>query len=660
MSQPKEDALALWGVVRSWWARGWLRVPLLVVAVFLAYWPCLQGGFVWDDDAWTLQLAGLFQNLSGLGVIWSRLTALQQFYPLTATSFWLDYQLWGFWTAPYHVENVLLHLLAAWLFWKLLKRLEVAGAGLAAGILALHPLMVESVAWITERKNVLSLALFLGASLAYGRFANFWRTPTACGLRRRAVDRTAAAVGQASRLRWFRGRDALMAGGTPAPLPAGALAPSGDQAPSRRDWRAYGWALLLFLGADLAKATAFAFPAVVLLLCWWKRGRLRWRADVLPTLPFFAVSIGLGLVTSWLERTHVGAKGPDWEISFAERCLVAGRALWFYVGKLLWPADLCFIYPRWAPEARSLAGWLWPLAVLVALASLWLLRRRIGRGPLAGALFFVGTLLPLLGFVNGYFMRYSFVCDHWCYLPSLGLIALGAALVARLAERGQRPAVAYGFGAIVLPVLTVLTFRQSTMYSDAETLYRTTLAKNPKADLAQNNLGLLLLKARQVDEAIVCFRRAVESRPSSAHAHNNLANALRLTGQLREAAGHYETALKLEPDNPGTCSNLAMLLAASPDAALRNGARAVALAQRANQLTGGSNAVVLGALAAAYAEDGRFAQAVATARRALELAFQGQNSQLAQVLQMQLELYEAGSPFHEPARADTPGRQGDE
>ena len=232
---------------------------LVAAAAFLAYWPCLRGEFIWDDDAWTTNLAELFHSLSGLRAIWSWPTPLQQYYPLTATTFWIDYQLWGFWTVPYHVENVLLHLLAAGLFWRLLKRLEVPGAGLAAVILVLHPLMVESVAWITERKNVLSLALFLGALLAYGRFANLW----AAGPKR-------------------------------ASLPGGPSAAGADPPCVSRNWGAWACALLLFLAAYVAKATTFAFPAVVLLLCWWKRGRLRWRQDVLPTLPFFAASLRAG------------------------------------------------------------------------------------------------------------------------------------------------------------------------------------------------------------------------------------------------------------------------------------------------------------------------------------------------------------------------------
>jgi hypothetical protein len=241
----------------------------LGLAILFAYFPCLNGTFVWDDASWTLNLAKYFQGLSGLGTIWTHLTVLQQYYPLTGTCFWIDYQLWGFWTLPYHVENVLLHILAAFLFFKLLDRLMVPGASFAAALFALHPMMVESVAWITERKNVLSLVLFLAGLLSYGRFTAFW----------------------------------------------GAGAASGGKNPGIVGRQAYAYALLLFLAAYLAKATAFAFPAVVLLICWWKRGVLRWRQDVAPTLPFFAIGVGLGLLTFWVERNHVGAKGPDWDLS---------------------------------------------------------------------------------------------------------------------------------------------------------------------------------------------------------------------------------------------------------------------------------------------------------------------------------------------------------
>src|SRR5580658_6605696 len=375
-------------MMKESWRTRLLGLIVIVLLGVLSYWPALSGQFVWDDNSWTTEILPILRDFSGLEKIWFQPTALQQYYPLSGTTFWIDYHLWGFHPLPYHVENILLHLTSAILFWQLLRKLQVPGAWLAGAIFAIHPVMVESVAWITERKNVLSMVLFLSSLLAYGRFSGYWNEPE-----------------------------------------------------PKRDWWAWGLALVLFCAALLAKATAFSLPGVLLLICWWKRGTIRFKRDVLPTLPFFVISIGFCLGTSWLEKNHVGAKGPDWQISFPARCLIAGRAIWFYVGKLLWPSQLCFIYPRWHLNTGSWRQWMFPISVLAILLTLWQLRHRIGRGPLTACLFFIGTLFPALGFMNAYFMTYSFVCDHWVYLSSLGLFALSAALAVKAADRFQlRPA----------------------------------------------------------------------------------------------------------------------------------------------------------------------------------------------------------------------------
>ena len=264
------------------------------------------------------------------------------------------------------------------------------------------------------------------------------------------------------------------------------------------------------------------------------------------------------------------------------------------------------------------------------------------------ALYFGGTLFPVSGFMNAYFMRYSFVCDHWSYLSSLAPIALGAALATQGARRLGIARPGCALAAVTLALFAMLTRWQSAMYRDSETLFRTTLSCNPAADMAHNNLGLLLFRTGQVDEALTHFRKAVELRPDSAHAHNNLANSLRLTGSVREAIAQYELSLKLEPANARTWNNLATLLACSWDASVRNGKRAVESAQRASQLAGGSDPFTLGTLAAAFAEAGRFQEAVDTTQRAIELASQHSNPQLASALSSQLDLYRAGLPFHEP------------
>jgi Flp pilus assembly protein TadD len=696
---------------------------LIVLLVFLAYFPALRGGFVWDDDSWTTNIIGLLRDTSGLHLIWFQPTALQQYYPLSGTTFWLDYQFWNFWTTPYHVENVLLHALAALLFWRLLCRLQVPGAWLAAAIFALHPVMVESVAWITERKNVLSLALYLGALLAYLRYAQ----------------------GVAS------GKWQVTRPETVTPMPDS----------SRVTCHVslfYGLAFVLFLGALLAKTTTFSLPAVVLLIVWWQRGQIRWRADVLPTLPFFALALGLCAVTAWLEKYHVGAQGSDFDLTFPQRCLVAGRAFWLYLGHLFWPAKLCFVYPRWQPNPGSARQWLYPVTAIGALFTLWLARGRIGRGPVTALFFFVGTLFPVLGFMNAYGMRYSFVWDHWVYLSALGIIALVAALVVRVGESLRTPAMIYGFAGIVLPGLAVLTWRQAGMYTDTETLWQRTLVQNPDCWMAHNNLGVLLRnqgrieeamehcqKAFQLnpnyaespdslgtalaaqgrfDEAIEYYRKAIQINPNYADALNSLGIALAAEGRFNEAIENYYKAIQINPNNSevlnnlgvaladkgrfdeaiknyrqaiqlnpnysdalsnlgvvlaaqgrfdeaiesyrqaiqlnpnysdaqnnpaGALNNLAWVLATCPDAGLRNGADAVHLAERVCELTHYGRPLFIGTLAAAYAEAGRFPEAVATAEKAEQLATSAGLTAVAAKNRQLLEFYRAGKPYHEPA-----------
>ena len=495
--------------LKNAWKSTVVSAALIVLVTVVAYLPVMRGGFIWDDDSWTTGISALLRGVSGLRTMWCQPTALQQYYPLSGTTFWLDYHLWGFWTLPYHVENVLLHAVSAVLFWQLLRRLETPGAWLAGAVFALHPVMVESAGWITERKNVLSLVFYLGALLAYGRFNSFWKE---------------------------------------------------DNAPRAQHRGAYGLALLLCLCALLAKTTAFSLPAVIVLIGWWKRGRVRWREDVLPTLPMFVLAIGFCLVTAWLEKTHVHAQGPDFALTFPQRCLIAGRVPWFYIGKLLWPVNLCFVYPRWQPDAGSWQQWLYPAATVGMLVALWLARRRIGRGPVTAAFFYVGTLLPLLGFFNAYGMRYSFVWNHWVYLPSLGLIALAAALTARAAVVRRAPRAVYGVVAVVLVALGALTWQQAHSYRDVETLWRDTLAKNPRCWMAHNNLGLVLVSLGRVPEAIAHYEQALRIRPDLAEVQCYLGIALMYSGRIPEAIEHFDQALRINPDLTDAHLNLGIAL----------------------------------------------------------------------------------------------------
>ena len=341
-------------------------LALLLTATFAAYYPAWHGGLLWDDDAHVTRSE--LRSAAGLWRIWFDLGATQQYYPLTHSAYWAQYQVFGDATFGYHAANIALHALSAFLLALTLRRLDVPGAWLAAGVFALHPVHVESVAWITELKNTLSGVFYLGSALAYVRFDD------------------------------------------------------------RRESRHYAAALILFVLALLGKTVTATLPAALLVVLWWRRGHLRWRANVRPLVPFFVIGAAAGLTTAWVEETLIGARGAGFELTVIERCLVAGRAVWFYLGTLVWPANLTFVYPRWQIDPQELTQFLYPLAVIALLAALWLLRNRV-RAPLAALLIFCGTLLPALGFLNVYPFRYSYVADHFQYLASIPILTLIAAAV---------------------------------------------------------------------------------------------------------------------------------------------------------------------------------------------------------------------------------------
>jgi tetratricopeptide (TPR) repeat protein len=435
----------------------------------------------------------------------------------------------------------------------------------------------------------------------------------------------------------------------------------------------------------------------------------------------------------------VRAEGEEWALTFGQRLLIAGRALWFYASKLFWPANLTFIYPRWDVSAAFGWAWLFPSAFAAVVATLWQMRVRIGRGPLVAVLFFAGTLFPALGFMNVYPFRYSFVADHFQYLASVGLVILAAIGLARLPRL---------ISPVFLVVLAFLTWKQAGIYRSLETLWSDTVAKNPESWMAQNNLGIVLqrngqndeaidhfqkalqldpnkfeiqnnlgyllsvggrlreafphlekaleinpnyaeahynlgnalLRTGRVAEAIVQLQQAVEIDPTYVPAHSNLGSAFLQTGQLDQSLAHLEKALEIDPNykaahfnlantllqigrteeavshlervlaiDPGDAEaqkNMAWVLATCPDPRLRDGAKAVELAERASRADSG-NPIVGTTLAAAYAEAGRFSDAVATAENALQLATSSGNLQLAAVIRSHLEFYRAEQPFRD-------------
>ncbi len=503
-----------------------LAAGVIGLITLVSYLPALRAGFIWDDDYHVAENQTL-RTVHGLVRIWTEPGAVPQYYPLVHTAFWVEYHLWGVNPFGYHLVNVLLQALNGILLWLVLDRLRVRGAWLAAAVFAVHPIQVESVAWITERKNVLSCAFYLAALMAYGRFSALWE------------------------------------GEAPAePVPgrgsAGASPSLNDQTAlqQQRDWRYYFLAFGLFVCALLSKTVTCSLPVAILLLIWWKRGRIGWR-DVWPLAPFFAVGAGLGLTTAWIEKHRVGALGTEWSYTVVERVLIAGRALWFYASKLVWPRDLTFMYPRWQILTGQWWQWLFPLGFAGVVIALWKGRERWGRGPLAAVLFFAATLGPALGFVDVFPMRYSFVADHFQYLASMGLIA---ALVAALASVVRGRSLRIAASVAVLACLCVLTWRQSEVYRDPETLWRDTLAKNPDCWMAHNNLGVLLAARGEETAARAEYQQALRIKPDFYEPYNNLGNLLRKQGRTEDSLAEYRHALRLEPRYVLARYNLAVAL----------------------------------------------------------------------------------------------------
>ncbi len=683
--------------------RNWLFPLFLIVATFIVYLPAWHGGFLWKDDQFILHNPNL-NFWQGLYRVW--LKGSVQYYPLTYTTFWIECHFWGMNPSGYHLVNIGLHALDAVLLWRVLLRLNVPGAWLAAAIFALHPINVESVAWIVERKNTLSTFFYLCSILAALRF-------------------------------WLPDE-------TESPGPQGSRA-------ALTDWKFYWLSFGLFVCALFSKTTTIPLPAVILLLVWWKRGRITFR-DVGFCIPFVIAGVAVGLITHHVEQS-LGASGKEFQFSLVGRVLLAARNFWFYLGKLAWPHPLMFVYPRWNIHASSPLAWLPVLALAPVAVILWLKRNGPWGRPIFVALaYFAGLLFLVLGFFNIFFFLYSFVSDHFVYLACMGPFALVAAAIT-LAFRGRPGGISPGYlitSACVLALLAALTWNQSRAYADAETLWRDTIAKNPNAFLARNNLGDLLIQKGQMDAAIeqyqksaaiypdqgvfhnlgnallsrgriaeawqvfqmevqsdpgsasawadlgnaclqtgrtldaiqylqkaygktpkdpmVCYnlgnaymqnkqldvaiqywQKAVDLKPYFPMANNNLANAMIFKRRIPEAIQYWQRALAAQPDMVSAQVNLAWVLATCPDPSLRNGVDALALAERATQMTGGANPMVLRVLAAAFAENGQYTEAIAAAQRALQLA--GANPGLAASLQSQLKFYQSHQPYRDQSLA---------
>ena len=680
-------------------SRAWFFALVLAALTIFAYRPAWNGGFVWDDDVYITNNE-LLTAPDGLRRIWFSLDSPSQYFPLVYSTFRIEHALWRLNPTGYHWVNLLLHVANALLVWRVLARLNVPGAWLAGAVFALHPVQVESVAWITERKNVLMGFFFLLTLLAWLAFVD---------------ERT------------------------------------------KRPWSFYVLALILYILALSAKATACTLPAALFLILWLQKKAINWKR-IFEILPFLVLGLAMGLLAMWWERYHQGtSRAAITFLSPIERVLVASRAVWFYLSKLIWPSNLTFIYPKWNISPEHLLDYIWLVAAIAVCMAIYWLRRYTGRSVEVAAAFFVATLSPVLGFIMLFTFRYTFVADHYQYLACIGPIALASAGIVGLADAlKQQRAFIRSAALFAVAMLAVVTWRQTSMYGDVETLWRTTLARNPECWMADTNLGIVLLEKGQVDDAIAHyqhalqlqpnwwdaeynlgtallskgevdealvhsekavtmqpndpdaqvalgsallekkrideaimhyqkalamrpdyflaryglgrallekgeldtaiqhFRAALLIRPEHADCHTVLAVALDEKGETAEAIQHYEKALEISPKSIPALTNLGWLIATCSNGSLRNGAKAVEIARRADELSGGSNPIVLRTLAAAYAEAGQFGQAIETAGAAIQLSRLSGDHSLSSALEEQLRLYRLGIPYREAAKLKEP------
>jgi len=463
---------------------GGLATPLVIAALALiAHGRGVGNGFVWDDDAYVTANETL-RSADGLRKIWLEPRATPQYYPLVHTTYWLEYRVWGLDPAGYHAVNVLLHAATAAMLYRVFMQLGLPVPWLGPALFAVHPLAVESVSWVTERKNTLSLFLATAAAAAWLR----WRFGT-------GEERGGAA--------WL------------------------------------GLAVGCFTLAMLAKTVAAMLVPMLIIAVWWKTGRIE-RRDLGGLAPLVAIGLPLAGFTVWLEKHHVGADDVDWQLSPAGRLVLAGRAACFYAQKLVWPWPLAFFYDRWRIDPRQPVQWAFPLLVAVTMAGAWWQRGRIGRGPLAAVLAFFCGLFPALGFFDVFPFKYSFVADHFAYhaLP-VGMAAAAAGL-AGLCAWARVPIAVPAAGLIA--ILAGLTIARTGVFANQETLYRDTLAKTPSCHIAAHNLGTLYLDSGRPRDSIELLAHAAVTATFRDERGRSLANLAEAFLRLDEPGRAYQAA----------------------------------------------------------------------------------------------------------------------
>ncbi|HMP83886.1 MAG TPA: tetratricopeptide repeat protein [Verrucomicrobiota bacterium] len=651
---------------------------VLVLLVFAAYWPALRGQFVWDDRL-LIDKNPIVTGQHTAVTVW-----FQTDFPLSTVCFWIQWLAWGDNAAGYHCVNVLVHALNCLLLWRVLALAQIRVAWVCAAIFAVHPVCAASVAWISELKNTLSLAFFL---VSFG-----------CYLKSSAGGNHSGATLCA------QPQDATANKENRSPTTGFRIRSSGFT-----HW--YWLSLTAFVLALLSKTSTVMLPVALLIWTWWRRGAIT-RRDTGSVSPFLALSLAFGLMSVWFQKHQAMAGTTVQTEGLVERIALAGKAVWFYLGKAVFPVNLNFIYPRWELDNVTVASLL-PLCLLgVVILICWKSRSAWGRHALFALAFFVVNLLPALGLLDMYYLAISRVADHFMYISLIAPAALaGAGLGSFLNPRLFRAAAAG-----LIAVLTLLTFQRSVVIASERSLWHDTLAKNPAAWTAHNNLGVVAAEQGDLETATRHFEQSLGLNPRNAAAHINLGRALAMRNDFPQAERHFLSALELKPldtdaslhyaqtlaaqgrvnealstlnkalsfkpdlqlrlslaamlrqtgdtrgaieqyrevirlksDSAEAHNNLAWMLATTPDDALRDGTEAVQHAERACRLTQFRDAGMVGTLAAAYAASGRYSDAVATAQKAADLADAAGQTQFAALNRQLLELYRAGIPYREPA-----------
>jgi protein O-mannosyl-transferase len=575
---------------RKYFSQEKVQALILILLAGIIYAYSLTGEFLWDDEALLFNNA-IVKNPDGIYQVWNQ-SESPDYYPVTLSMFWIEWRLFGMNPFGYRLINLIFHCCSGLLLWRILRNLKINGAYLASLLFLLHPVNVSSVAWIVERKNTACLFFYLLSAFLLTQFHK-------------------------TNLRLL-----------------------------------YRLSLFFFCVALLSKTAVVMFP-ITLLGMEWIKGRKISRACITEILPYFLASLILGLITIYFQYNNAIQSDVVRPEGFLSRLAASGWAFWFYLYKAVIPLNLNFVYRRWTVDPDAFANYLPLLAFLLLLSVFVKFRRKFEKQYLAGIGYFTLNLLPIVGFFNIYFMKYSLVADHWQYVSLPGITALAAYEIHRvtglLGERnGKRTFMIIGFALVF--VFSGLTWFRSSRFISMKTLWEDVLEKNPGCWMAELNLGLAYTMHEQWDNAIPFLEGSIAHQPglSKTQTDEIIGEASKYLGDawtgkhdIPKAIGYFEKSIELTSKVPGAYNNLAWILSTSEDPRYLNPGQAVVLAEKVIEMKRMDlDPSYFDTLAAAYASSERFPEAVAAAQKGIDLATQSGNSELAQLIRTHKTLFE--------------------